>query len=265
MNRHHWCSYFIGLFSFLYIHCGGGVILTVPDVTYVVTDSGSTLSLTWDEVKDAEGYIIYGNAVILDTVQTLSYVVEAPVALVEIKAYSGNEVGDPDQISCIPVTTYSLQIWGANDTASSHPSGLSFGSDGQAEAIMINDSLNYPAIDYIFEDRPSFTTEFEIFSPNSYTLPYNIENNMAAITDVSNYNSLCMAYASSACSTHAALDTDFVYSLFLDKDNNGWDAESDHFGKMQVLSITSDSVQHHAAVVTITYQPIAGLRWVVTQ
>ena len=264
MNRNYLFVYLICIFSFLYIHCGGDATLTVPNVTHAVTDSGLTISLAWDEVNNAEGYIIYGNGIALDTVQTLYCDVDTPVALIEVKAYAGSQLGDADQVNCIPVTTYSLQIWGASDTISNHLSGLSFGSEGQAEPITINDSAYYHDLDYIFEDRLSFTTGFEIFSPNAYSPPYNTKNNMSVRTNAIYFDSLSIAYAPSSCSTRTALEANSIYTLFLDQDNDGWDSDSDHFGKMEVSSITGDSTQPHTAIISVAWQPIAGLRWVVT-
>ncbi|HIE06243.1 MAG TPA: hypothetical protein EYP58_05525 [bacterium (Candidatus Stahlbacteria)] len=57
---------------FIILACKGAVELTTPDVTYDVTTDGGGLDLSWTEVEDAEGYIIYADDVAIDTVTELS-------------------------------------------------------------------------------------------------------------------------------------------------------------------------------------------------
>jgi len=50
-----------------------------------------------------------------------------------------------------------------------------------------------------------------------------------------------------------------VYSLWIDPTNNGSSLD-DHFGKAKI-----ESIQNHRVVMTLGYQLIGGLRWLISQ
>lgn len=242
------------------VGCGDDIVLDTPDVTYTVTDNGATLALDWVEIADADGYYIFADDVAIDTLDdpaTITYDATTPAAVYGVQAYAGEDVSGTDEIDCAPTTTLTMDIYGLSDPDTLHPSGLSFTSSGAATAISVQ-SANYPDLDYIFDDLNYAT--LTLASPNAYTPPYNSEKNMsveaAGITD---FDALDIADAPGNYSTVTTLAGNAVYSFFMDQDDDGWDTDSDYFGKINVVSITGTH-----AILNVAYQPITGLRWCVT-
>jgi hypothetical protein len=239
------------------VGCGDDVVLDAPDVDYTVTDEGATLSLSWVLIADADGYYIYADGAVIDTVTTNAYNATIPAAEYSVSAYAGDDVSGLTDIDCEPVVTLTMDIYGLSDPDTLHPSGLSFTSSGSATAISVQ-SANYPDLDYIFDDLNYAT--LTLASPNAYTPTYNSEKNMsveaAGITD---FDALDIADAPGNYSTVTTLAGNAVYSFFMDQDDDTWDTDSDYFGKIKIESITGTH-----AVISVAYQPITGLRWCVT-
>ena len=242
------------------VGCGDEVTLDTPDVDYVVADSGATLALDWIEIVDADGYYIFADDVAIDTLDdpaTITYDATTPAAVYGVQAYAGEDVSGTDEIDCAPTTTLTMDIYGLSDPDTTHPSGLSFTSSGAATAISVQ-SANYPNLDYIFDDL-NYTT-LTLASPNAYTPEYNSEKNMSdEATGITDFDALDIAAAPGNHSTVTTLAGNAVYSFFMDQDDDGWDTDSDYFGKINVVSITGTH-----AVISVAYQPITGLRWCVT-
>lgn len=243
------------------VGCDGEVILDTPDVDYVVADSGATLALDWVEIADADGYYIFADGVAIDTLDdpaTITYDATTPAALYGVQAYAGEDVSGTDEIDCAPTTTLTMDIYFLSDPDTLHPSGLSFTSSGAATAISVQ-AANYPDLDYLFDDRAPLTTT-TLMSPNAYTPVYNSEKNMSVeATGITDFDALDIAAAPGHHSTQTALAGNAVYSFFMDQDDDGWDTDSDYFGKINVVSITGTH-----AIINVAYQPITGLRWCVT-
>lgn len=243
------------------VGCGDDVVLDTPDVDYVVADSGATLDLDWVEIADADGYYIYADGVVIDTIDdatTITYTATTPAAVYGVAAYSGDDVSGTDDIDCEPVVTLTMDIYFLSDPDTTHPSGLSFTSSGAATAISVQ-AANYPDLDYLFDDRPPLTTT-TLMSPNAYTPEYNSEKNMSVeATGITDFDALDIAAAPGNYSTITGLAGNAVYSFFMDQDEDGWDTDSDYFGKINVVSITGTH-----AIISVAYQPITGLRWCVT-
>lgn len=242
------------------VGCDGEIILDTPEVDYTVTDNGATLALDWIEIVDADGYYIFADGVAIDTLDdpaTITYSATTPAEVYGVQAYAGEDVSGTDEIDCEPTTTLTMDIYGLSDPDTTHPSGLSFTSSGSATAISVK-LANYPDLDYIFDDL-NYTT-LTLASPNAYTPAYNSEKNMsveaAGITD---FDALDIAAAPGNYSTVTTLAGNAVYSFFMDQDDDGWDTDSDYFGKINVVSITGSH-----AIINVAYQPITGLRWCVT-
>ena len=243
------------------IGCEGEVTLETPEVNYTVTDNGATLRLSWIEISDADGYYIYADGVAIDTIDdpsTTTYDATQPAAIYEVSAYAGEDESDKDMVDCTPVKTSNLTVYGTSDPDPTHPSGLAFTNDGTAYAIAVGPSANHPDIDYIFDDT-NFPT-MTLTSPNSYSPVYNNEKNMSLDAQVTSFDTVTIADAPGNYSTQTTLSSNAVYYLFMDQDDDGWDTDNDHFGKMKVESISGSIV-----TITVAYQPIAGLRWLVTE
>ena len=244
------------------VGCEETVTLTAPVVDYTVTSNGATLSLTWDEVDGADGYIIYADGEVIDTVTTASFAATVPAMVYAVSAYEGEDnESATDEVDCAAVQTSSnLTLYGLSDPATDHHSGLGFTSSGTAVTYSVV-AANYADLDYIFDDLNY--TNLTLTSPNGYTPVYNDEKNMGVDTDIADFDSVTIADAPGSYSTVTTLQANTVYALFMDQDDDDWDATDDHFGKMFVVSITGAGP--YTAVITVAYQPIAGLRWLVTE
>jgi len=243
------------------VGCEDTVTLTAPVVDYTVADNGATLSLTWDAIGGADGYIIYADGEVIDTVTTTSFDATVPAMAYAVTAYAGaDNESDPDEVNCAAVKTASnLTVYGLSDPETGHNSGLGFTASGTAVTYSVV-AANYADLDYIFDDLNY--TNLTLTSPNGYDPVFNDEKNMGVDTDVMDFDAVTIANAPGAYSTVTAFEANTVYALFMDQDDDGWDTTDDHFGKIFAVSVTGPSP--YTAVITVAYQPIAGLRWLVT-
>ena len=237
-----------------------GVTLDAPDVDYTVTDDGATLALDWIAIADADGYYIYADGEVVDTLddpETITYDADVPAAEYSVSAFAGEDESALTDIDCAPVVTSNVTVYGLSDPDTAHPSGLSFTSSGTAVPLSVKQS-NYLDLDYIFDDL-NFAT-LTLASPNAYSPPYNAEKNMSVDAGVTDFDAIDIADAPGGYTTQTTLAANAVYSLFMDQDDDNWDTDSDYFGKMKVESISGSTV-----VITVAYQTMTGLRWVFTQ
>ena len=247
------------------VGCDGEITLDTPDVTYTVTDNGATLSLSWIEIVDADGYYIFADGVATDTLDdpaTVTFSATVPAAVYGVQAYAGEDVSGTDEIDCTPYETTNLTIYGNSDPAPTHHSGFGFNTNGSCVTLAIGDSTNWLDIDYYFNDANPTHGPIDIVSPGDHVPAYNTEDNASANSGT-DYAGLDIADAPGSYSTQTALADGAVFSLFIDPDADGWDAENDHFGKMSVLSITG-STAPYTVTITVAYQLVEGLRWCVT-
>lgn len=243
----------------VFIGCEKEVTLETPDVSYTVKtdDKGGTLKLEWDEITDADGYIIYADGEVVDTVTTTSYDATVPAAQYEVSAYAGDQESGKDKIDCGAVETASLIVYGSSDPDTTHPSGFGFNAQGQAVAYSISNPSNHPLIDYWIYSSGS-TIKF--VSPSDRQPPINNEVNTTKNSGQTNYDNVKIADAPGGYSTQTDVVSGAVYYFWIDPTNDNWDASTDHFGKIQVVGINGVQI-----TLKIAYQPIAGLRWCVVK
>jgi hypothetical protein len=247
------------------VGCEEEVTLVAPNVTIQVIDNGATIRLTWTEVTDADGYYIYRDGVIVDTIDeatTTTYDADTPAQLYEVSAYAGENESATDQIDCGPVETTSLTVYGNSDPNPAHPSGFGFNTSGTAVPLALSDSTNWPDLDYYLNDANPTQGLIDIVSPGDHVPAYNDQEN-ASSNSGTDYDGLDIADAPGSYSTQTELAENAVFSLWIDPDGDGWGATNDHFAKMQVESI-SGATAPYTVVITCAYQTIPGLRWVVT-
>jgi len=247
------------------VGCGDDVILDTPDVDYVVAGSGATLDLDWVEIADADGYYIYADGVVIDTIDdatTITYTATTPAAVYGVAAYSGDDVSGTDEVDCTPVETASITVYGNSDPEPTHHSGIGFTTSGNCVTLAISEPTNHDAIDFYFNDANPTHGPIDIVSPSDHLPAYNDEENTTAASGT-DYDGLVIAADFGNYSTQRALGENAVLSFWIDPDHDNWDAENDHFGKMKIESI-SGSAAPYTVVITVAYQPIAGLLWVVT-
>jgi hypothetical protein len=246
------------------VGCEGEEAITAPTVTYTVIADGATLSLSWDEIADVDGYYIYADGSLIDSIDdntVTDYDATVPAQVYGVSAYSGSEESDVDEVDCTPVETANITVYGNSDPDPDHPSGIGFTFAGNCIPLAISDPTTHPDIDFYFDDA-NFA-QLTIVSPSDHLpTPYNDEENATAASGT-DYDALEIAADLGNYSTQRTLGTNAVLSFWIDPDADGWDNTNDNFGKMQILSITGSGP--YTAVINFAYQPVAGLRWVVTQ
>jgi hypothetical protein len=238
------------------VGCGDDIVLDAPDVTYTVsaTDEGGTLVLNWIMIADADGYYIYADGVVIDTIDdatTITYTATTPAAVYGVSAYSGDDVSGTDEIDCTPVVTTGLDVWDISEPPP-NPSGFGFAASGTASAYAVTDTANHPLIDYYIESGPQ-----QFWSPHHGN--YNNEVNATVNSESTNFDACTIADAPGNYSTQTDIASSAVYYFFIDPTNNGWDDATDYFGKIVVTAVSGTQI-----TMTLAYQPIAGLRWCVT-
>jgi hypothetical protein len=244
------------------VSCGGEEALDIPNVTYDATDNGATLALDWDEIADADGYYIYADGVLIDSTTDLYYDATEPAQVYEVSAYAGADESETDVIDCTPEETMNITVYGNSDPAPDHPSGIGFTATGTCVTLALSEPTNHPDIDFYFDDA-NFAN-LTIVSPSDHQpTPYNDEENATAASGT-DYDALEIAADLGNYITQRTLATNAVLSFWIDPDADLWGNVNDHFGKIKIVSITGATAPY-TAVIDCAYQPIPGLRWVVTQ
>jgi hypothetical protein len=242
---------------------GEGDGLEAPNVTYTVIDNGATLFLEWTAVDGADGYYIYADGILIDSTTGTSYDATVPAGFYGVSAYAGEDESATDEIDCTPVETANITVYGNSDPDPDHPSGIGFTAAGACVPLALSETSNWPDIDFYFDDAtfPQLT----IVSPDAHEpTPYNDEENATAASGT-DYDALEIAaeVGQALYNTQRTLANNAVLSFWIDPDANGWGDTNDYFGKMKVVSITGTGP--YMTVLNFAYQPVAGLRWVVTQ
>jgi hypothetical protein len=227
-------------------------LLKVSNLTYVAEDSGNSLKLEWDPVTDAAGYRVKVDGVTNETDQT-TYTVDTPAKMIEVTAYNGAVESPAVTVDCEPVVTATIEVYGISDPSPDHPSGFGFSDDGTAVTYSL-ESANHPMIDYIMDD---VNKSMDFRSPNSYTPPYNDEDNTIAEAAGTDFDAAENADGDFFTVFEAVENG--VYYFWIDPSANGWDATEDHFAKGKVESISGAKV-----TLKVACQTIAGLSWLVT-
>ena len=109
-----------------------------------------------------------------------------------------------------------------------------------------------PFIDYYIESGPQ-----QFWSPHHANI--NNEVNSTANSGITDFDGLNIADGPGVYTTQTDIVLNSVYSFWIDPTNNGWDNTTDHFGKIKVIGINGTRV-----TMKLAYQPIPGLRWLVT-
>jgi hypothetical protein len=227
------------------------VTLEAPDVDYEATAEGAELTLTITEVTDADGYIIYGDGVVLDTTTALTYDVTTPAKLVEVTAYAGDNESDATEIDCAPTLTTSLTVYGLSDPDTTHFSGLAFNATSGTAYTISAVSSNSTTVEYVFDDDTF--TPMNLVNSGYYWSNSKLNTSGADGADFDAVD-ICMM---TGYSDQTELAVNGVFDLWI-SNSMTW-TDEDHFGKMKIESITGS-----VATITVAYQLIPGLRWVVT-
>jgi hypothetical protein len=234
------------------VGCESSTAPDQPTVTYTVISNGDGLDLSWDADANADGFIIYHDGVAVDTVVGTSYTDTDPCKVVGVTAYAGSEESAADEIDCTPATTTSLTIYGLGDADTTHFSGLYFNATSGTALTASAKAANAPTIEYVFDDL-NYATMTLVNS--GYIWPTNNKVNTSG-ADGTDFDAVtkCLLTGYSEVTT---LGINSVYDLWI-SNSQTW-TDTDHYGKVKIEGITG-----HVATITVAYQLIGGLRWIVT-
>jgi hypothetical protein len=240
------------------VGCESSTTPDQPTVTYTVITNGAGLTLTWSADANADGFIIYHDDVAVDTVVGTTYTDTVPCKVVGVTAYAGDLESAADEIDCTPTTTTSLTVYGNSDPLPTHPSGFTFNATSGTGVVVSLDSTNWSTLEFYFADASPFTV-LTLVNPGDHVPPYNSKLNTSGL-DGTDFNAVEICKLT-GYNTQTGLATNNVYDLWLSSSATWQD--TDHFGKMKIESITGAAAPY-TAVITVAYQPVAGLRWIVT-
>ena len=247
-------SIILGALLILAVSCTPPVNLTTPVVQYVALSGGDTLQLTWTAVTGATGYNIYVDGTKNQvTAGSYSYNVASPTKEIQVSAYdaSNNESGMWD-LKTLIIKTSSIIVYNVADAGNINHA-FYFNSSGTAIPIPLSQATD---IDFVADTTGTST---ELRSPDAYTVPYNSKDNALAVATVTDFDQFKDAPAPGVYQTARALTTNGLYACWIDLTNNGWSID-DHFGKIKIENISGTAVTF-----TTGYQPIGGLRWLISQ
>jgi hypothetical protein len=239
---------------FFGIGCDTIVTLDKPNVTTAAINDGGTLRLSWAAITDAKQYEIT-TAESVFTTTALTYDLTTPTKSVEVRAVNGSDKSDPFVLSLAVKTTPTITVYGRSDTASSHPSGFGFSSDGTAVPYSLTNQAT--SIDYVMDDVGTFGTGMWVTGPTGYQTPVNPWGN-AIQSSATGYDELAIAPAPGNYDLYLQIAVNGTYTAWLDHNDDGVVDATDHFAKIKVESVDG-------AIVTLklAYQAVGGLRWLV--
>lgn len=241
----------LGALLILIVACPSIDTLDKPNVTATALPGGDTLRLTWTAVTSASGYYVYLDGV-KNTVSSTSYDVAAPTKVIEVSAYSGSVESEKWSLTTTVEKTANLAVAMVGNTSNPNQA-FYFNASGTALAIPLTQATD---IDFVMDTDG---TNPELRSPDAYTPPYNSEDNASAATTSTDFDAYEDCEPSGTYNTVRVLSSGAVYALWIDPTNNGWSTD-DHFAKVKVEGISSQVV-----TVTLGYQKVGGLRWVISQ
>lgn len=246
----------LGAILLLIVACQTPVTLEQPKVSWNVLDQGGTLELLWDAIDDADGYkVYYDGSSSADTALTTTKIrITEPHKTIKIEAYNGTEVNDSTLNVGATGTVTTLNVNGISAGITNAAYGFNTTS-GIATAM---DAAVGPNVDFVMEDRAPDPMSF--WSPTSYDPVLNNKDNAASLaTGITDPNALKVCAAPGNYNTKTQISENAVYSLWIDVTGDGYSTD-DHFGKAQVVDINGTAV-----VLKVSYQKIAGLRWIYTE
>jgi hypothetical protein len=223
-----------------------------PDVSCEATNTGADLRLSWPAVPEAESYEVKVDDSTYSTT-SLSFDVTTPSATIEVRTVNGNGKSGPATIDCRTVETPTLVVYGISDPDSAHHCGFAFNSYGTITTYSLLYS-NLALLDFYADDvvHPG-----QMYLVNPGDKGWNDKGNAGKASASSAYDDVKIADAPGGYVTQLALQTSGIYCLWLDRTNNGWDAQ-DNFAKTEVIAIAGPLL-----AMRVGYQKIPGLRWLV--
>lgn len=225
--------------------------LTTPNVQHLAISNGAQLRLTWAPVTGAQGYKIQTDDSTFTTTAT-TFDVTRPTKSIKVRAYSGSSESNDWSMDLTVVVTSTIDVWGMSEQSADKPSGFGFTADGTAISYAVGEAANHGNLEFVMEDRGM---AMHFYSPNRYDPPFNNKDNGIATASGNDFDAATIA-TGDFYTTFPCVDGG-LYFLWLDPNANGWDATSDHFGKIKVVSVQGTKV-----TLKVAYQKVPGLTWV---
>ena len=237
------------------ISCNPSGDLVKPTVSYTAVEAGAKLHLTWLAVTNATGYNVYVDGVKNEIVSGIySFDVTGPAKLIEVSAIAASSEGDKWSLTTTIKQTANVTVY---TTADAQQINHAFYFDTAGAAVAI--PLSRPSDIEFTLDTNQTVSNIQLRSPDSYNPKYNTKGNQSAAASATNFDDLKIAPATGVYSKIRTISPDAVYSLWLDPGANGWSAD-DHYGKIKIEAISGTAV-----TLTVGYQKIAGLRWLISR
>jgi hypothetical protein len=247
-------SALLGALLLQVVSCHPPSALEKPVVSYAAVDSGVKLHLEWTAVTNAVEYHVYvdgfKNVVVSGT---YSFDVTGPAKLIQVSAASASGEGDKWSLTTAVKKTSSVTVYTTADPQQTNHA-FYFDTAGVAVAIPLTRPLD---IDFTL-DTSQTVSNIVLRSPDSYASKYNTKANSSADASMTSFDDLKIAAASGVYDKVRPISVDSVYSLWLDPGANGWSAD-DHFGKIKF-----EAVSGTALTLTVGYQKVPGLRWLMS-
>jgi hypothetical protein len=226
------------------------VTLEKPNVTSEAINDGGALRLTWTAVTDAKSYEITTDDSVYTTTST-SFDVTTPSRTIEVRAISGSDKSDPATINMAVVETPTVDVYGYSEPDTTHHSGFGFNTDGTVATYSLN-IANFSALDF-FADDVDYPGKMYFINPGDKL--WNTKGNAGTDAGTTDFDNADLAPAPGVYSTQFEVLNGGVYYLWLDRTNNGWDAD-DNYAKVKITSIAGAMV-----TMQVAYQKVGGLRW----
>ena len=232
--------------------CDNGTPSGAPSVTYEVKGTGDTLLLSWTELSGVDGYYVYADGEKNDMKKATSAYVLSPAKVIEVCGYNGDKDGTKWRKDFSPTITTTITVYA--DSIVGHKNAFGFNTSGDAITYFTGNTADRSNIDFSVED---LAAGISFVSPHQGG--YNGTKWCGSYEELTGDFDYDQAAVPGSCVTPKLLINGAVYSLYLDRDNDNWDTDNDHFGKAKVLSISGTEVQ-----LKVAYQTEAGLRWLKT-
>jgi len=230
------------------------------NLTYEVTDNGTSVKLSWDAVEGAEAYsVTVDGKLITDTITGTTYkVTEANAGKKITVAVVDAEISESIDFAALVKTT-TLTNFG--EASSPYKSAVGFNPDGSAVMYSLTDTGNYAYFDFWISDGTAGTVnpnEIDICSPNvTYggSGNFNSKDNWSTawgtgyVAPTEDYQNIYPG--------NGGIMGGKSYALWIDPSGNEWDL-NDHFVRIDISSVANDGqVQGQ-----VHYQTVGGLLWI---
>jgi hypothetical protein len=184
--------------------------------------------------------------------------VATPTKVIQVSAYdaAGTE-SEKWELNTLIAKTTNLVVYSRGDAGQINHA-FYFDSSGTAVAESLpTPPTQFSNINFVLD---TFQSNIQFRSPDSCTPVFNNQHNTTVSSNITDFDLLLAAASPSGGYSRATtVGTNGLYSGWLDPTNNGWSTD-DHFVKIKIVNVSGTAV-----TITTGYQPIGGLRWLISQ